>query len=114
MHQDIAVEYVRRLLKGGLKLKDQNLQLRAYNNMKDDAENLHRFFTQMVRVDWGTSTRHKLVPGAGWLKALHLQGSQEVWLKEILISIAELLKLQDLSTIQLHVVLMGNSFPDLR
>lgn len=53
MHQDVAVEYVKRLLKGGLKLKDQNLQLKAYNNMKDDADNLHRFFTKMVRVDCG-------------------------------------------------------------
>lgn len=50
MHQDVAVEYVKRLLKGGIKLKDQNLQLQAYNNMKDDAEYLHRFFKGMVRV----------------------------------------------------------------
>lgn len=53
MHQDVAVEYVKRLLKGGIKLKDQNLQLKAYNNMKEDAENLHRVFTKMVRVDRG-------------------------------------------------------------
>lgn len=48
MHQDVAVEYVKRLLKGGIKLKDQNLQLEAYNKIKDDAENLHDFFIKMV------------------------------------------------------------------
>lgn len=113
MHQDVAVEYVTRLLKGGIKLKDQNLQLKAYNNMKDNAEDLHCFFTKMVRVDWGTSN-WCLVPVAEWLKTFHLQGSRDDWLKGVLISIAEVLKLQDLSTIQLHVVLMGTSFPDLR
>lgn len=49
MHQDVAVEYVKRLLRGGVKLKDHNLQVKAYNSMKDDAENLHRFFSGMVR-----------------------------------------------------------------
>lgn len=58
MHQDVAVEYVRRLLKGGVKLKDQNLQLKAFNRMKDDAENLHRFFSRMVGVDRRASTNH--------------------------------------------------------
>lgn len=87
MHRDVAVEYVKRLLKGGLKLKDQSLQLEAYNKIKDDAENLHDFFIGM--------------------------GSNEGWLKDVLINIAEVLKLQDFSTIQLHVVLMANSFPDL-
>lgn len=48
MHQDVAVEYVKRLLKGGIKLKDQKLQLEAYNKIKDDAENLHDFFIEMV------------------------------------------------------------------
>lgn len=50
MHQEVAEEYVRRLLKGGLKLKDRALQLQAYNTMKDDAESLHDFFAGMVRT----------------------------------------------------------------
>lgn len=50
MHQEIAEEYVRRLLKGGLKLKDRALQLQAYTTMKDDAESLHDFFARMVRT----------------------------------------------------------------
>lgn len=48
MHRDVAVEYVKRLLKGGVKLKDQNLQLKAYDKIKDDAESLHHFFIRMV------------------------------------------------------------------
>lgn len=43
-----------------------------------------------------------------------LQGSREDWLKEILIDIAEVLKLQDLSTIQLQVASLGTAFPDFR
>lgn len=50
MHQEVAEEYVRRLLKGGLKLKDRAMQLKAYNAMKDDAESLHDFFARMVRT----------------------------------------------------------------
>lgn len=123
MHQDVAVEYVKRLLKGGIKLKDQNLQLEAYNKIKDDAENLHDFFIQMVSrlgdVPLEISCQDKLqiiwfAPVAESLKASNLQGSNEGWLKDVLINIAEVLKLQDLSSIQLHVVLMANSCPDLR
>lgn len=42
-------EYVRRLLKGELKLKDKTLQLKACQKVVEDAENLHRLFTTMVR-----------------------------------------------------------------
>lgn len=55
-----------------------------------------------------------MVPVAEWLNAFNLQGSREAWLKDVLMNVAELLKLQDLVSIQLHVALMGNSFPDLR
>lgn len=54
------------------------------------------------------------MPVAEPLRASCLQGSNEGWLKDVLMNIAEVLKLQDLSSIQLHVVWMGNSFPDLR
>lgn len=123
MHQDVAVKYVKRLLEGGIKLKDQNLQLKAYNKIKEDAESLHHFFTSMVSglrdVPFEISCQDELeivcfAPVAESLKASNLQGSNEGWLKDVLINIAEVLKLQDLSSIQLHVVLMGNSFPDLR
>lgn len=49
MHQEVAAEYVRRLLKGELRLKDKALQLKACQTVTEDAENLHQFFTAMVR-----------------------------------------------------------------
>lgn len=49
MHEEVTAEYVRRLLKGELKLKDKTLQLKACQKVVEDAENLHRLFTTMVR-----------------------------------------------------------------
>lgn len=49
MHQEVTAEYVRRLLKGELKLKDKALQLKACEVVTDDAESLTRLFATMVR-----------------------------------------------------------------
>lgn len=49
MHQEVTAEYVRRLLKGELKLKDKALQLKACEVVTDDAESLTRLFVAMVR-----------------------------------------------------------------
>lgn len=49
MHEEVTAEYVRRLLKGELKLKDKTLQLKACQKVVEDAENLHCLFTAMVR-----------------------------------------------------------------
>ncbi|XP_026163471.1 tumor necrosis factor alpha-induced protein 2 isoform X2 [Mastacembelus armatus] len=86
-HQEVTVEYVKRLLKGNVKLKDKDLQLRAYMTVKDNAESLHDLLSRM--------------------------GSREVWLKEVLTSIGEVLKIQDLAAIQIHFALLGSAFPDL-
>ncbi|XP_063765290.1 tumor necrosis factor alpha-induced protein 2-like isoform X2 [Eleginops maclovinus] len=87
LEQEVTAEYVRRLLKGKVKLKDKNQQLEAYQTVKDNAESLHHLFVQM--------------------------GSEDDWLKEILIKIAEMLKLQDLPAIQMQVVSLGHAYPDL-
>ncbi|KAF3845104.1 hypothetical protein F7725_008267 [Dissostichus mawsoni] len=87
LQQEVTVEYVRRLLKGKVKLKDKKEQLKAYLTVKDNADNLHHLFVQM--------------------------GSEEDWLKEILFKIAEVLKLQDLPAIQMQVVSLGTDYPDL-
>ncbi|XP_060938379.1 tumor necrosis factor alpha-induced protein 2-like [Limanda limanda] len=86
-HQEVTVEYVKRLLRGGVKLKDKNQQDKACTTVKDNAESLHELFIEM--------------------------GSKEDWLKEILTTIAEVLKLQDLPAIQMQVASLGNAFPDL-
>ncbi|RVE66348.1 hypothetical protein OJAV_G00106340 [Oryzias javanicus] len=87
-HQEVTEEYVRRLLRGDVRLKAREQQERAYAVVKDDAENLHRLFTK--------------------------EGSKEDWLKEILIKIAEVLRLQDVPAIQMQVVSLGSTYPDLR
>lgn len=50
LHQEVAAEYVRRLLKGQVKLKDKERQLKAYVTVKDNAESLHDLFVRMVRI----------------------------------------------------------------
>lgn len=49
MHQEVTAEYVKRLLKGELKLKDKALQLKACETVTEDAEKLHDVFSAMVR-----------------------------------------------------------------
>ncbi|XP_058471653.1 tumor necrosis factor alpha-induced protein 2-like isoform X1 [Solea solea] len=86
-HQDVTVEYVRRLLRGDVKLKDKERQNAAFAVVKNDAESLHALFVRM--------------------------GSNQDWLKEILTKIAEVLKLQDVPAIQMQVASLGSAFPDL-
>ena len=42
------------------------------------------------------------------------QGSRELWLDAIMSQIAEVLRLQDLPTIQIVVASLGMTYPDLR
>lgn len=87
LHQEVTAEYVRRLLKGKVNLADKDQQLKAYMTVKNNAESLHDLFVKM--------------------------GSKEDWLKEILTKIAEVLKLQELPSIQMQVASLGTAFPDL-
>ncbi|XP_041828814.1 tumor necrosis factor alpha-induced protein 2 isoform X2 [Melanotaenia boesemani] len=87
-HQEVTQEYVKRLLRVEVKLKDKEQQQAACTIMMDNAESLHTLFTRM--------------------------GSKEDWLKEILIKIAEVLKLQDIPAIQVQMVSLGSAYPDLR
>ncbi|XP_039897367.1 tumor necrosis factor alpha-induced protein 2-like isoform X3 [Simochromis diagramma] len=87
LQQEMTVEYVRRLLKGEVKLKDKDRQLKAYETVQENAERLHKLFARM--------------------------GSKQDWLKEILTKIAEVLKLQDIPAIQMQIVSLGSAYPDL-
>ncbi|XP_039459627.1 tumor necrosis factor alpha-induced protein 2-like [Oreochromis aureus] len=87
LHQEVTEEYVRRLLKGEVKLKDSNQQQKAYETVKENAEKLHELFAKM--------------------------GSKQDWLKEILTKMAEVLKLQDIPAIQMQIVSLGSAYPDL-
>ncbi|XP_061599794.1 tumor necrosis factor alpha-induced protein 2 isoform X2 [Cololabis saira] len=85
-HREVTEEYVRKLLRGELKLKSREQQQAAYTAVADNAEGLHRLFRKM--------------------------GSKEEWLKEILTMMAEVLKLQDLPAIQMQIVSLGSAYPD--
>lgn len=87
LHQEVMVEYVRRLLKGKVKLKNKEQQQKAHLTIRDNAESFQDLFSRM--------------------------GSENSWLNEILLKIAEVLKLQDLPAIQMEVVSLGTAFPDL-
>ncbi|XP_062296798.1 tumor necrosis factor alpha-induced protein 2-like, partial [Scomber scombrus] len=87
LHQEVTVEYVRRLLKGEVKLKNMECEEKAYKTVIDNAESLHNFFSE--------------------------QGSKEDWLKEVLNKIAEVLKLQELDDIQMEVSFLAAYCPDL-
>uniref|UniRef100_A0A8C7Y0B9 Uncharacterized protein n=1 Tax=Oryzias sinensis TaxID=183150 RepID=A0A8C7Y0B9_9TELE len=88
LHQEVTEEYVRRVLRGDLRLKAREQQEMACAVMINNAESLRKLFTK--------------------------EGSKEVWLEEILIKIAEVLKLQDVPAIQVQVVSLGSTYPDLR
>ncbi|XP_005811339.1 tumor necrosis factor alpha-induced protein 2 [Xiphophorus maculatus] len=87
LHQEVVQEYVKRLLRGEVKLKDREHQQTAFDTVMDNAESLHKLFTSM--------------------------GSQEEWLKEILTNMAEVLKLQDVPALQMQIVSLGHTYPDL-
>ncbi|XP_061117335.1 tumor necrosis factor alpha-induced protein 2-like isoform X1 [Conger conger] len=87
LHGDVMVEYVYRLLKKKLRLKDQGQQEAAARLLCEDSKALHALFTE--------------------------KGSKEEWLSEILPNIAEVLKTQDPSMIQLDIVNLAQYCPDL-
>ncbi|XP_057716011.1 tumor necrosis factor alpha-induced protein 2 [Corythoichthys intestinalis] len=86
MHRVVSTEYVRRLLKGKLRLKDKQQQQKAAANVEDDAHALQCFFST--------------------------HGSEEVGLADVLSMMAEVLKLQDLPAIQCQVASLASAFPD--
>ncbi|XP_029937633.1 tumor necrosis factor alpha-induced protein 2-like isoform X2 [Myripristis murdjan] len=87
LQYDVTVEYVRRLLKGNVKLKDKEKQEQAARMVTENGKQLHQLFTEA--------------------------GSKEDWLKDILPNIAEVLRLQDLPSLQLEVASLGAAYPDL-
>uniref|UniRef100_A0A8C7IQT7 Tumor necrosis factor, alpha-induced protein 2b n=1 Tax=Oncorhynchus kisutch TaxID=8019 RepID=A0A8C7IQT7_ONCKI len=87
LHLEVTVEYVRRLLKRKIKLRDKEMQEQAARSVCEDGQRLHKLFTEA--------------------------GSREEWLSDILPKIAEVLKLQDISSIQLEIVTLSQAYPDL-
>lgn len=87
LHSDVIVEYVKRLLKRKLRLRNKGQQETAASLLCEDSKKLHALFTE--------------------------EGSKEEGLRHILPKIAEVLKTQDPSIIQLEIVTLARDFPDL-
>ena len=52
LYQDVTEEYVKRLLRGDVKLKDKEQQQKACITVMDNAESLHMLFSTMVSKHW--------------------------------------------------------------
>ncbi|XP_076022174.1 tumor necrosis factor alpha-induced protein 2-like isoform X2 [Genypterus blacodes] len=87
LQQDVTVEYVERLLRRKLKLKNKEQQEEAAMTVKEDGESLHSLFVTL-----------------GW---------KEAWPIDVLPHIAEVLQLQNLPSIQMEVMSLGTKFPDI-
>ncbi|KAL4656362.1 tumor necrosis factor alpha-induced protein 2-like isoform X2 [Arapaima gigas] len=87
LHKEVVAEYVRRLMKKKLKLADEKQQSSAAKLVCEDAERLHAMFTEA--------------------------GSKEEWLRDVLLKIAEVLRIQDVAMIQLELATLARDFPDI-
>ncbi|XP_035278796.1 tumor necrosis factor alpha-induced protein 2-like [Anguilla anguilla] len=87
LHVQVILEYVRRMMKGKLKLKNKEQQERAASLLFEDSKMLNLVFIEA--------------------------GSKERWLQDILLKIAEVLRLQDPGAIQLEVITLAQCYPDL-
>ncbi|XP_067098188.1 tumor necrosis factor alpha-induced protein 2a [Osmerus mordax] len=89
LHTDVMVEYVKRMMKRKIKLRNSEQQENAARLLSEDNRKLNSFFIE----EWG---------------------SKESWLSEILPKLAEVLRLQDPGSIQLEIVTLAVDHPDLR
>ncbi|XP_030628332.1 tumor necrosis factor alpha-induced protein 2a [Chanos chanos] len=87
LHEEVLVEYVRRLLKRKLKLRDKVQQEAAATHMCEDNTRLNRLFLK--------------------------EGSKEGWQSKIIPRLAEVLRLEDSGIIQLEIATIARDYPDL-
>uniref|UniRef100_A0A4W5NIB6 Tumor necrosis factor, alpha-induced protein 2a n=1 Tax=Hucho hucho TaxID=62062 RepID=A0A4W5NIB6_9TELE len=87
LHMEMMVEYVKRMMKRKMRLKDKEQQEAAAKLLADDSSKLSTYFTEA--------------------------GSKISWLSEVLPKMAEVVRLQDPGSIQLEIVTLARDFPDL-
>ncbi|XP_073672746.1 tumor necrosis factor alpha-induced protein 2-like [Garra rufa] len=87
LHGEVIVEYVRRMMKRKLKLKDEEQQEAAAEFLCDDSNKICSVFAK--------------------------EGSREEWLCQILPKLSEILKLQDPGSLQLEIVTLARDYPDI-
>ncbi|KAF5906537.1 tumor necrosis factor alpha-induced protein 2-like, partial [Clarias magur] len=87
LHSEVMTKYVRRMLKGKLKLKDKDDQEAAARFLCEDSAIINTTFMQM--------------------------GSEEKWLSRILPKLSEVVRLQDPGALQLEIVTLARAYPDI-
>ncbi|XP_038824377.1 tumor necrosis factor alpha-induced protein 2-like [Salvelinus namaycush] len=87
LHVEMMVEYVKRMMKRKMRLKNKEQQEAAANLLAEDSSKLSTYFTEA--------------------------GSKISWLSEVLPKMAEVVRLQDPGSIQLEIVTLARDFPDL-
>ncbi|KAB5539794.1 hypothetical protein PHYPO_G00093260 [Pangasianodon hypophthalmus] len=87
LHSEVMIEYVKRMLKGKLKLKDKNDQEAAARFMCEDNARINSLFITI--------------------------GSDEKWLSLILPKVSEVVRLQDAGALQLEIVTLARTYPDI-
>ncbi|KAL0963167.1 hypothetical protein UPYG_G00350610 [Umbra pygmaea] len=86
LHVDITVEYVRRMMKRKMRLKEMEQQTAA-NMLLTDSNILTNFFTEA--------------------------GSKRHWLRHVLEKMAEVVKLQDTGSVHLEIIALAMDYPDI-
>ncbi|XP_051730999.1 tumor necrosis factor alpha-induced protein 2-like isoform X2 [Ctenopharyngodon idella] len=87
LHIEVTVEYVRRMMKRKLKLKDKEQQEAAAEFICHDNSKICSVFAKV--------------------------GSKEEWLCQILPKLSEILRLQDLGSLQLEIATLARDYPDI-
>uniref|UniRef100_A0AAY5F4Q8 Exocyst complex component 3 n=1 Tax=Electrophorus electricus TaxID=8005 RepID=A0AAY5F4Q8_ELEEL len=87
LHFEVMTEYVKRMLKRKLKLKDQDEQRAAARFLCEDSDRINTLFTN--------------------------NGSKEKWLSSVLLRLAEVVRLQETDALQLEIATLARAYPDL-
>ncbi|KAL2082258.1 hypothetical protein ACEWY4_022076 [Coilia grayii] len=87
LHFEVMVQYVKRIFKKKMKLRDREQQEAASQLLCEDSKKLNTLFTEM--------------------------GSENTWLDKVLPKLAEIVRLQDPGAIQLEIVTLAREHPDL-
>ncbi|XP_019898195.1 tumor necrosis factor alpha-induced protein 2a isoform X2 [Esox lucius] len=87
LHTEVTVEYVRRMMKRKMRLKDKEQQEAAADVLQADSRTLANYFNG--------------------------EGSKTSWLKDVLPRLAEVVRLQDPGIIHLEIVTLARDYPDI-
>uniref|UniRef100_UPI0037E9C833 tumor necrosis factor alpha-induced protein 2a isoform X2 n=1 Tax=Semicossyphus pulcher TaxID=241346 RepID=UPI0037E9C833 len=121
LHEDVVLQYVKRTMRSRSRSREQ--QVGGARRMIDDAQKISDFFSQGVSHVHAHAHTQSLTctlrfrPGQFPVcvcVCVCPQGCRAcVWLGDVLCGLAEILRLQDPGSVQLEMVSLSRSFPDL-